>query len=81
VVAGLVRVAVDSGRTLSELTPTELSAQSEYLDGGEAAEEYYKVLARDSWLESKVSQGGTALTRVREQLELAHAVLADEAHG
>jgi argininosuccinate lyase len=81
VVAGLVRTAVDSGRQLSELTPEELRAQSGLLvseDGsqGGVGEDYYKVLARDSWLESKVSMGGTALLRVREQLELARAVLA-----
>jgi argininosuccinate lyase len=73
VVAALVRTALDSARQLSELTPAELAAHSELLD-----EQYYKVLARDSWLESKVSVGGTALPRVREQLELARAVLADE---
>jgi argininosuccinate lyase len=81
VVAALVRGAMDSGRELSELTPVELAAQSELLGGSEAAEEYYKVLERDSWLESKMSLGGTSLERVREQLELARAVLADEAHG
>ncbi len=71
VVASLVRISVDSGRPLSALTPEELSLQSVLLD-----DEYYKVLARDSWLESKVSVGGTALPRVREQLELARTVLA-----
>ena len=88
VVAGLVRVAVDSGRRLSELTSEELRAQascsfapeaSEALLAGEPTEAaqrgYYEVLARDSWLESKVSEGGTALPRVREQLELARTVL------
>jgi argininosuccinate lyase len=82
VVAGLVRTVLDSGKRLSELTPQELAAHSELLgehSGGAA--EYYKVLARDSWLESKVSMGGTALPRVREQLELARAVLADEPRG
>jgi argininosuccinate lyase len=73
VVAGLVRLAVDSGRRMSELTPRELSEQSELLD---VDGDYYKVLARDSWLESKISEGGTALPRVREQLELARAALA-----
>ncbi len=81
VVAALVRTAVDSARELSELTAAELAAQSELLSDGEAAEEYYKVLARDSWLESKVSVGGTSLERVREQLRLARGVLADEARG
>jgi len=73
VVASLVRLAVDSARSLSELTPPELREQSELFDDGE---DYYKVLARDSWLESKVSEGGTALPRVRDQLELAREVLA-----
>jgi argininosuccinate lyase len=73
VVAALVRIAVGEGKQLSELTPEELASQSELLD-----DEYYKVLARDSWLESKVSTGGTALPRVREQLELARAALTDE---
>ncbi len=66
VVAGLVRSAVDSSRRLSELTVEELAAHSEVLD-----EEYYEVLAQRSWLESKVSEGGTALARVREQLKIA----------
>jgi argininosuccinate lyase len=39
--------------------------------GEEAAE----VLERSSWLESKVSEGGTSLPRVREQLEKARGVL------
>ena len=32
---------------------------------------FREVLTQSSWLESKVSEGGTALVRVREQLELA----------
>jgi argininosuccinate lyase len=76
VVASLVRLAVEGGRPLSALTQEELSLQSVLLD-----DEYYKVLARDSWLESKVSVGGTALPRVREQLELARAVLSDAPQG
>jgi argininosuccinate lyase len=75
VVAALVRTAVDSGRQLSELTPAELAARSELLDTPQEAQEYYRVLARDSWLESKVSMGGTSLPRVREQLASARAVL------
>ena len=70
IVAGLVRTAVESGRQLSELTPDELRAQSEHLDGGVA-----EVLSQSSWLESKVSEGGTALSRVREQLDQARALL------
>jgi argininosuccinate lyase len=95
VVAGLVRTAGDEDKRLSELTVEELRAQSELLvtpegaPGGDAqagsvpagAAEFYEVLARDSWLESKVSLGGTALPRVREQLELARAVLKQAADG
>jgi argininosuccinate lyase len=82
VVASLVRTAVDSGKRLSELTPEELQAQSELLGASDgASDEYYKVLERDSWLESKVSIGGTALPRVREQLALAHTVLDQPAQG
>jgi argininosuccinate lyase len=71
IVGDLVRTAEDSGRTLSELTPAELAERSALLD-----EEYYTVLAGSSWLESKVSEGGTALARVSEQLEAARTALA-----
>ena len=70
IVAALVREAVDSGRALSELTREELAHHSEALD-----DEYYSVLAARSWLESKVSEGGTASGRVREQLAHARAEL------
>jgi argininosuccinate lyase len=70
IVAGLVRTAVDSGRKLSELTTEELTEHSEVLD-----DEFYDVLSQRSWLESKVSEGGTALDRVREQLAHARAEL------
>jgi argininosuccinate lyase len=69
IVAGLVRAAVDSGRALSELTPEELPAPLTPADLDE-------VLAQGSWLESKVSEGGTSLGRVREQLALARGLLA-----
>ena len=70
IVAGLVRDAVDSGRQLSDFSPQELLAHSEHLDGEVAG-----ILESSSWLESKVSEGGTALPRVREQLALARALL------
>jgi len=72
VVAGLVRTAVDSGRPLSALTREELAAHSDALD-----DEYYTVLEQQSWLESKVSEGGTSLPRIREQLALARAAVGD----
>jgi argininosuccinate lyase len=70
VVAGLVRVALSSGRSLSELTREELSNASPALD-----ESFYEVLRDGAWLESKVSEGGTSLARVREQLERARSAL------
>jgi argininosuccinate lyase len=69
IVAGLVRVAVDSGRGLGDLTAAELSAASDRLDPAE----FRALLAQSSWLESKVSEGGTSLARVREQLAAARA--------
>jgi argininosuccinate lyase len=63
VIAGLVREAVESGRSLADVAVPAL--------GEDAA----AVLERSSWLESKVSEGGTSLARVREQLERAHALL------
>ncbi len=71
IVAGLVRDAVDSGRKLSDFSVEELKAHSEHLDS-----DVYEILEQSSWLESKASQGGTALARVREQLELARTLLA-----
>jgi argininosuccinate lyase len=71
VVAGLVRNAVEQGRTLSSFSPEELAQAHDLLDA-----DVYEVLARESWLESKVSEGGTALVRVREQLERAREALA-----
>ncbi len=73
VVAGLVRTAVDSGKGLSELTSEELAGVSATL--AEHREQFYEVLAQSSWLESKVSEGGTSLVRVKEQIELARATL------
>ncbi len=73
VVAGLVRTALDSGRELSQLTADELAGHSELLAAHE--EDFRGVLEQSSWLESKVSEGGTSLERVREQITLAGTVL------
>jgi len=70
IVAGIVRQALASGRPLSDLTREELAVHSDALD-----DEFYAVLAQSSWLESKISEGGTALARVREQLAHARAEL------
>jgi argininosuccinate lyase len=64
VVAGLVRRATSGEGSLRALVEAEL--------GPEAG----AVLERSAWLESKVSEGGTSLARVREQLQAAHAALA-----
>jgi argininosuccinate lyase len=79
VVAGLVRTAVDGGKTLSELTAAEIATHSDTLAAHDA--EYREVLAQSSWLESKVSEGGTSLARVREQMTLARSVLDEGAGG
>ena len=70
VVAGLVRTAIDQGKPLSALTAGELAEHSPLLD-----DEFYAVLRDGAWLETKLSQGGTSLARVREQLERARAAL------
>jgi argininosuccinate lyase len=70
VVAGLVQRAISSGKSLSELSRDDLAAGSPLLD-----DEYYGVLKDGAWLEGKVSEGGTSLVRVREQLERARAAL------
>jgi argininosuccinate lyase len=79
VVASLVRAALDSGSSLADLPPAELEAQSPLLAAHD--KEFREVLAQDSWLESKVSEGGTSLTRVKEQLALARAVLDEGTAG
>jgi argininosuccinate lyase len=64
VVAGLVRRATAGEGSLRALVEEQL--------GPEAG----SVLEQSSWLESKVSEGGTSLERVREQLVAARAALA-----
>jgi argininosuccinate lyase len=70
VVAGVVRSAIDQDKALSDLTPEELARVSPLLD-----EEFYALLQQGAWLETKRSEGGTSLARVREQLERARAAL------
>jgi len=74
VVAGLVRTAVDSDRTLSELSEDEVREHAPELVPG-----YHELLAEGAWLESKISEGGTALPRVQEQLQRARAALNEAA--
>jgi len=70
VVGGLVRHALEQGIGLSDIAPEQLSEFSDRLD-----EEYYEVLAEGSWLDTKLSRGGTSSTAVAKQLELAAAEL------
>jgi argininosuccinate lyase len=72
IVGGLVRHALDTGRALSELSTEEVAERAPQLDA-----ELADVLRRESVLESKVSEGGTALPAVREQIERARHVLQD----
>ncbi len=71
IVGGLVRDAVERGKSLSELTPEELAQRSELLD-----DSYYEVLERSSWLESKRIAGGTGSVPLEVQLGEARETLA-----
>jgi argininosuccinate lyase len=71
VVGSLVRHALEHDLGLSAIGPEELSGFSELLD-----EEYYEVLSRDSWLDSKLSYGGTSASALSVQLEQAAEALA-----
>ena len=72
-VGAIVRSAVDQGKQLSELTREELADLAPELDDPDA---FYALLGDGAWLESKASEGGTALARVREQLVQARQLLA-----
>jgi argininosuccinate lyase len=73
-VGGVVRAALERGVQLSELSEEELRELAPQLDG-----EYYELLSEGAWLESKVSEGGTSLARVRDQLAQARHVLEEAA--
>ena len=70
IVGELVRHAIERGKALSELPEEEVRGFSEHLDA-----RYYEVLRSSSWLESKISEGGTASRRLAEQIEHAHTTL------
>ncbi len=73
-VAGLVRRAIERGGTLSDLSDADVAELAPQLADGIRG-----VLTEGAWLESKVSEGGTSLERVREQLGRAHTVLTEAA--
>jgi argininosuccinate lyase len=64
---------LEQGGTLSDLSDADVAELAPALDGG-----LRDVLA-SGWLESKVSEGGTSLERVREQLGRARAALREAA--
>ena len=72
IVGGVVRAAMERGKRLSELTEEELDELAPQLDG-----QFYELLDEGSSLESKVSDGGTAIPRVRDQLAQARQVLRE----
>jgi argininosuccinate lyase len=73
IVGGVVRATVERGKRLSELTDEELAELAPQLQPAD----FRALLDQSSWLESKVSEGGTALARVHEQLAQARHVLAE----
>ena len=77
IVGGLVRAALERDKALSELSDEELGELAPQMD----PEEFRALLDQRSWLESKVSEGGTALARVSEQLAQARHVLDEAGAG
>jgi argininosuccinate lyase len=71
IVGGLVRDAVEQGKSLSELSSEDLRKRSDHLDDA-----YYEVLQRSSWLESKKIAGGTGSVPLAAQLGEARETLA-----
>ena len=69
-VGGLVKAAVDSGKSLSEVADAELNGVPE-----NAREAVRRALESGRTIESKVSAGGTSSARVSEQLERAREAL------
>jgi argininosuccinate lyase len=72
IVGSLVRHALEQEKKLSELSREDLARFSDRLD-----DEYYEVLSSSSWLDSKVSEGGTASSRIQEQLKQARKTLTE----
>ncbi len=71
IVGGLVAEAVERDLALSELAPADLQRHSKHL-----GEDYYEVLKRGSWLESKRIAGGTGSAPLAAQIEAARGALA-----
>jgi argininosuccinate lyase len=75
IVGELVRAAIAGDVPLSGLGREEIARHSDAL-AGDAAEEYYEVLGRSSWLESKRIAGGTGSEPLAAQIEEARTALA-----
>jgi argininosuccinate lyase len=73
IVGGVVRAAIERDKALSELTDEELVELAPQFE----PEAYRRLLDRSSWLESKISEGGTSLARVNDQLAQARHVLEE----
>ncbi len=71
VVGGLVRLALERGVSLAQLSPEEVAEASDLL-----GDDFYEALRPERWPETKISAGGTAKARVAEQLDAARAALA-----
>jgi argininosuccinate lyase len=71
-VGGLVRSALESGKSLSELSDAELDGLPE-----NARAAVRRALEAGRTIESKISAGGTAASRVADQLEQARTSLAE----
>ncbi len=72
IVARVVRLALDRGATLSELSDEELDGIT-----GSARERVRDALRLGDTIESKVSAGGTSSARVSEQLASARSTLEE----
>jgi argininosuccinate lyase len=74
IVGELVRDAIAGDGTLSGLSREQIAARSDALTGA-GGEEYYEVLQRGSWLESKRIAGGTGSEPLTAQIAAAHTAL------
>jgi argininosuccinate lyase len=74
IVGELVRDAIAAEVPLSGLDRDAIAARSEALAGA-GGEEYYEVLQRGSWLESKQIAGGTGSGPLAAQITQAHEAL------
>jgi argininosuccinate lyase len=66
-------VALEQGLALAEVSDEDLARIAPQLDPGA----YRALLVDGAWLESKVSEGGTALARIEDQLAQARHVLEE----